>query len=295
VLAATHPGGYRASLCNPGHLGPLEYVISKIKNIDQRDHKGLSALHLSSTVSECTTKRLLDAGANPTLVTLDGLTPLSLAIRARHSNIVGLLLEFSKKSSVDAILRYDGKGRSPLYYACRSGRPESLRLLLDAGADISQENLYSGCAEFEEEERLWDQKRHPADAEANQSTSGLTIDDTTRPVIKSTDYQQRLDVQKTARLEEIVKMLKDHGCVLPDFGPNRASRSSRVLDSAAIAGHNYAFTCLLRARKSLPEDQGIAFSAVVWLAQHTVKACEEAHKAATANLPGLKNEIPTRK
>jgi ankyrin repeat protein len=288
VLAATHPGGYRGFSTKPGHLGPLEWVISKTKNINQRDHKGLSALHLASTVSEYTTKKLLDGGADPTLVTFDGLTPLSLAIRARHCNIVGLLLECSKKYGSDPVHIRDEKGRSALYYACRSGRPESLRLLLDAGANASQEDLYTACAEFEEEERLWGQKRHPADAEANQSASGLTIDDTTRPVTPPTDYRQQRGVQSTVRLEEIMDMLQGTRCVFSGPTQNKSGHGSTTLESAANSGHDYTLVCLLRVREDLPEDQKPVTTSVTHFAERMVMTSRDAHTSAAVNLSGLK-------
>jgi ankyrin repeat protein len=284
ILAATLPGGYRSLSFKFGHFGPLELVILKTKNIDQRDYKGLTALHLASTVSECTTKKLLDAGADPMLATLDGLTPLSLAVRARNSNIVGLLLEAIKHHSSGPPRMQDEKGQSPLYYACRSGRPESLRLLLHAGVDASQEDLYSACAEFEEEDRLWDQKRLFTD----QDASGLTVNDTTRPVMMSTGYQRYHDVQNTTRMEEIIDMLQDHEYFPSKSTQNAADCSFKALNTAAEAGHDYTFACLLRVHNNLPEDKRPVFKTVTQFTEETVKAYEYAQMSAIRNLSGLK-------
>lgn len=57
-------------------------------------------------------------------------------------------------------------GRSPLHCACRSGRHETVALLLAAGADTHvQDNqgstVLDACAEFDEEQQLWADYRKP--------------------------------------------------------------------------------------------------------------------------------------
>jgi len=76
----------------------------------------------ASTISEQLVHWLVDAGADPTVCTREGQTLLQVACRARQTNIVGMLLEL-----------YSKRGRTALHDACRSGRPENVKLLLDAG------------------------------------------------------------------------------------------------------------------------------------------------------------------
>jgi ankyrin repeat protein len=74
---------------------PLLSVFQKsgdMLDVNIRDNEGFSALHLSAMRSEFDVARLLDTGADPTLVTKDGRTALHLACRARRSGVVGLLL-----------------------------------------------------------------------------------------------------------------------------------------------------------------------------------------------------------
>jgi ankyrin repeat protein len=93
---------------------PLLSVFQNCGNIfdiNMQDNDGLSALHLSAMRSEFDVARLLDAGADPTLVTKDGRTVLHVACRARRSGVVGLLLDkvsshFASRTLYDAFQLY---------------------------------------------------------------------------------------------------------------------------------------------------------------------------------------------
>jgi ankyrin repeat protein len=83
----------------------------------------------------------------------------------------------------------DSYGRTPLHDACTSGRPESVHLLLKAGADITildnnKRTPLHACAEFAEEEKIWALLSRP-----NQ-IAGHLLQDRFRPVSKrSPSYQ----------------------------------------------------------------------------------------------------------
>ena len=198
--------------------------------------------HFSCMLSECFVKELLAHGASPTATTLEGLSPLHLAARACQSNIVGILIShLSREGDPETLAAHvnakDQIGRSPLHYACRSGRPETVALLLEAGGDpeVQDENgmgLLDACAEFEEEQRLWVDHRKPSGAELQLlylysyptnfggAAAGTKLHDTLRPYVeigrKVTGYLGedrpttciRSD-QDTTRLEEILDMLFD--------------------------------------------------------------------------------------
>ena len=89
--------------------------------------------------------------------------------------------------------------RSPLHYACCSGRPESVHLLLAAGADTSVQDendmtLLNACIEFEEGQALWADYRRPTAEERNElgrmdqsgrheAAAGIMIRDRMRPFV----------------------------------------------------------------------------------------------------------------
>jgi ankyrin repeat protein len=90
----------------------------------------------------------------------------------------------------------DSYGRTPLHDACTSGRPESVHLLLKAGADITildnnKRTPLHACAEFAEEEKIWALLSRP-----NQ-IAGHLLQDRFRPVSKrSPSYQPWYTVER---------------------------------------------------------------------------------------------------
>jgi ankyrin repeat protein len=78
------------------------------------------------------------------------------------------------------INQQDKYGRTPLHDACTSGRLGSVRLLLQAGADTTmidqnQRTTLHACAEFGDEEKLWELLSRP------EEISGRTVQDRFRP------------------------------------------------------------------------------------------------------------------
>ncbi|PLB41064.1 ankyrin repeat-containing domain protein [Aspergillus candidus] len=103
-------------------------------DINGPDHEGITPLHLASTVSEQNTRRLVQSGADFRLRTNNHETPLHSAARACQSNIVGYLLELYQ-GNLDLVNARNLTGRTALHEAARNGRQESVKLLLDAGAN----------------------------------------------------------------------------------------------------------------------------------------------------------------
>ena len=182
-------------------------------DINAADIDGYTPLHLAAATSEAQTFRLLRAGARFDVKSLDHRTPLHCASRARQSGIVAMLLKHAEDvvalpgwSGVNAA---DREGLTPLHDACRSGRPESVKLLLGAGADCLHEGKkyrtpLRVCGEFTEEDKLW-----------SCLTSGRAIKDEFRPHApnKKNTYQAPPDTLQhdTARIGPIVEMLLDSG------------------------------------------------------------------------------------
>ncbi|KAF2872303.1 ankyrin repeat-containing domain protein [Massariosphaeria phaeospora] len=206
VLAASQPGE---------NTGCWDLVLAETRNVDQEDNHGLTALHFAVTVSIDYVLRLLAAG---------------------------FLLEILTSRQKEAIDAPDERGHTPLYYACRYGMPETVRLLLDARADATHHHLFDAVATFEDEEKMWHLPRPTAYTDSNGFASGLTIDDQFRLAMQSDDIQ-------TQRLEEIVDMLVDSGC--------DASRVDEIIQAGWVSGgvegedaaHAYTLTCLMRARE----------------------------------------------
>lgn len=123
-----------------------------------RDNNGLTPLHMAAMRSEMDVSMLVAFGANLIFLTGDGQNVLHLACRARRSNIAALvILEHPGAIDVD---QKDSFGRTPLHYACGSGDPELVALLLKHAADVHAvaEDGYTplhACALSKVEQIVW--------------------------------------------------------------------------------------------------------------------------------------------
>nr|CAB3221700.1 ankyrin repeat and LEM domain-containing protein 1-like [Phallusia mammillata] len=78
-------------------------------------------------------KQLLEAGANPNRLLLNGITPFHLAVGADSTSsykYVKLILQYSGNPNV-----FDTEGLTPLHIAAQWGKADCLQLLLQCGAD----------------------------------------------------------------------------------------------------------------------------------------------------------------
>ncbi|KAH8660260.1 ankyrin repeat-containing domain protein [Xylariales sp. PMI_506] len=266
-----------------GEMTPLDLLISETENIDVPDRDGFTPLHLAVMNGEVYSKKLLDAGADPSLATQEGLTPLHLASRCRQSNVVGLLLNSlggrsSKLQSDDSLidkygpLSSDGThivphpvpginarafgSRSditPLFYACRSGRPETVALLLEAGADVNIGDVFEACVGFENESTVWTAHvQSKSSRKASQYSSELH--DFFRPNLENRDRggMRDLSPDETTRLDDIIDLLLKYGAKYVD--PSASSRRLESLDQAFKDGNDYTAVCLADARERNPAD-----------------------------------------
>lgn len=119
----------------------IELVAGKPTNINASDHFGMTALHIAAERSQALVKGLLGVGGDPLGKTSDGKSALHIAVCAQEVNALGLLLShlrrqrISSNGPVPGIDMQDNDCRTAMYYAIRSGRPELVSLLFEAGAD----------------------------------------------------------------------------------------------------------------------------------------------------------------
>lgn len=256
----------------------VNYLLetSLADGIDIGDTNGVKPIHLAASISETLVSKLIDHGADPTAFTDESRNILHIAARARQSNTIGLVLQHFSIAQPYLLNTSDRAGRTPLHDACRSGRPESVALLLKYGADPTLKDKQGNtplhaCSEFLEEEKLWGLVDVPSNLQktigGNQGMAdgarGVLLTDTSRPyqdcnVLGPWDPITK-DHQAT-RVAEIVKMLVRSGA-----NPEARNNEGRTaLEVAVIKGCSEAAQELRRltTERSTPGDGGIATSEV---------------------------------
>ena len=107
-------------------------------------------LHLASREgSAAVVSALIEAGADLARYTDTGVLPLHLAAESGNAEAVATLL--AQGADVDA--RDEGAERTPLMFATASNRLGAMRVLLDAGADVSLETRIIDYVEIQREDQ----------------------------------------------------------------------------------------------------------------------------------------------
>ncbi|KAL3478526.1 ankyrin repeat-containing domain protein [Aspergillus californicus] len=231
-----------------------------IAGLQIADRDGVLPIHLAATISESLVATLMSRGASTTAVTADGRNLLHIASTARQSNIIGLLLDHYAATGQTSIVNARCKnGRTPLHDACRSGRLETVTLLLAAGAEIdiadaNNQTIFYACSAFTEEQRLWTFTNDSKNIFQTLLAGGVLSQDTTRPRVPTRtgkpERRSGLHVVEsehdTVDIGSIVRLLVTHGAKLD--GGGREYRTS-ILDTAIRDGSDDVVVELERLRK----------------------------------------------
>ncbi|KAL6232821.1 hypothetical protein BDW75DRAFT_216707 [Aspergillus navahoensis] len=216
------------------------------QGLNLADHDGAAPIHFAATISETLVAKLISRGADPTSTTKEGLNLLHIASRARQTNVIGLLLEHYQStgqlSHVNARCRIE---RTPLHDACRSGRWETVQLLLRAGADVNaedskQKRVLDACAEFATEVKLWQDTGDISNLFHTLQTGGVLREQEVRPHQPTTSKQrtQRVGLSEehsehdTVSIGPIVRLLAARGAKLD---PKRRF-SNNIMRAAVWSG-----------------------------------------------------------
>ncbi|VUC26516.1 unnamed protein product [Clonostachys rosea] len=225
------------------HAWQLEKTLTTFSNLDAEDNAGIRPIHHFARYSDKLVALALSAGACPVGRTHKGMSPLQVAAAFRQPNIVGRLIDAIKAKKGTEFLKshidYNRGSLMPsaLQFACQTRMPETVSLLLDAGADPS-------LALSPKIPRLWcetvQKKEGYAFAPGEHVESGLCS--TTSQWNRWNGSGSMSSRDRMPRLEPIMDLLYSHGTV-----------SIEDVDSMieSNTGDDYATECLLKLRQHI--------------------------------------------
>ncbi len=109
--------------------------------LNATDSKGFTPLLLCAVRDAKSMKSLLEAGADPSCKTSDGMNFLHHAIKGiRHERMESFLKNIPKETAKELMNAVDDKGLSPLLCCASPDAEECMNVLLNAGADPLQTN-----------------------------------------------------------------------------------------------------------------------------------------------------------
>ncbi|TGO27127.1 hypothetical protein BPAE_0047g00430 [Botrytis paeoniae] len=169
-IAAHIMGTFHGNRYNSLSIDCKQTFISVVRQlcpefyINAKDIDGYTPLHYACATSEYLVFALIMAGADLNAKSFNRRTPLHCAARGRQCGVLSMLLNHAQRtgSTID-INAQDSDGMTPLHFACISGRPESVSILISAGADIEKKTRQEtsgttplmACAMFLEEDMMW--------------------------------------------------------------------------------------------------------------------------------------------
>ena len=120
-----------------GHHDVVGHLIANSANVDKKNLKSQTALHIASKRGHMeVVKVLVKARAKINEVDISRSTPLMLAAREGHYDVVGYLIACGAR--IDTKDQYN---RTVLHYASERGNLEIVKTLLDAGAKIDEADV----------------------------------------------------------------------------------------------------------------------------------------------------------
>jgi len=202
----------------------VQFLVERHANLELTDHRGHTAIMRAACGGHTDVVRFLhQRGANLTRVDRNDKTIMHLAALNNRAEVILLLLR--AKGGEDLVNTNDQYDSTPLHEACAEGHLESVRVLLDNGADIDNKN--------EDEQTPF----HLAAAAGHIDVVELLLERDQNAIFdKDEDDNSALHLASNERRSKMVELLLRQGASVQQ----RNNRGWTALDSAAAAG---AYEC----------------------------------------------------
>ncbi|KAI1099976.1 putative ankyrin repeat protein [Jackrogersella minutella] len=126
----------------------LKFLIRRKAQLNVADKQGRRAVHLACIMpSDDWIKALVDAGAEIDVADKLGRKPIHFAAANRDSGCIDFLLDTDRSEDTDIIDAVDYDNWTPLLWAARTGRHDSITSLLERGADVWVRGRVNGTKE----------------------------------------------------------------------------------------------------------------------------------------------------
>ncbi|CAI7632375.1 unnamed protein product [Penicillium pancosmium] len=251
----------------------LDLILEACSNPSHGDSDGIQPLHIAAKTSPEYFFKLIGASADLFGITYEGMSVLHVAAEARQADIVCLIVSklhsVADNRKIGFIDKQDRSGMSALHYACRSGRPETVKILLEAGANpnLKDNQGYSPfriAAQFERE--LIAKKDDPTSPQVSPiDLMNIRLGREMRqneihrmcgimmvPYISHDRCFSILTEDDTTRLEEILELLFAFGARVT--GKKGCLR--KAFDYAVLYKLDYTVDCLMRFQVRFTDQSG---------------------------------------
>lgn len=214
-------GAPESPVADAAQDGDTELVRALVRDgadVNAAQADGMTALHWAAVNDDATTMQvLLYAGANREPSTrLGSYTPLHLASRSGHADVVRLLVEAG--SDVNALT---ATGVAPLHFAAEAGDAEAIEFLVAHGADVNARDTYAGRTPL-----MFATARNSLDAIDALIAAGADVSVTT--TVKDYPTLAREDGKERARRTRIQRASQD-----PQPRPAAAAQRPAAAQTAA--------------------------------------------------------------